>query len=1000
MPAPEKFNEDVVVNILPPLLDYIHEKDETTVSSRVPVGIIITKILKLLPIESLNQKLPGVLTDICHILRSKAWESREMARDTLAKMSSLLGPSCLGFVLDELRGALTKGYQLHVLSYTMHTILVTVIPEIKPGDIDYCLGSIVAVIMDDIFGVVGQEKDAEEYTSKMKEVKSSKSQDSMELIARTASVGHLVELVRPLQALLLEKLDLRMVRKIDELLTRIANGLLANAAAESRDTLVLCYEVIQKVYESEKPQAEPQLDPRLRRYLVQKGAKKSGDRGTTNKYTYKLVRFALDILRSVFKKHDSLRNAGNITGFIPILGDAVVAGEEEVKIATFKLLTVLVKVPFKTDDATKLYKVAAKEATKNISMSTSTTTDLAQTALKLTSVILRDRRDVVVKDAAVDMLLGKLKDDLTEPLYRHVTFNFLRSVLDRKVETATVYDTLDYVGTVMITNDDKDTRDLARGAFFQFLRDYPQKKNRWAKQLTFIVANLKYEREGGRLSVMEIIHLLLMKSADDFVQEIATNCFIPLVMVLANDDSEKCRLAAGELIKEIFRKADKERTSKFLTLVRNWLAQDDNAAVLRLAVQSFALYFQAREPTNKDRKDLDLLVGAVVRVLENYAHFAKDTDLLDTVLQTIPVLIEKHPATMLANERLWHLIPTPLTHPDGAVKLSSVRLVTAYLTDFYQKSKEAGAAQPVTGSHRLTLDTSMIDRLAAHAVGVLNPAVIGRWKRRMRKRHTTASLLADEDEEQPRSQDAPPLEETLATEASRIIVVLASFMDAGTPEAEPTDVDGEEEEKEKEREEEKKEGEDDEWGGIDDQDEGGDSDSPPPNITLQTLFTWLSDILVEETPAKAAYLVPKTAAMEIISALVSALPATSLAPSLTAILTSLAHLTDPSIPAPHSAEGAGSGFEARWEALSRGAAEAMDALQRRLGAAPYTRALLSVRERARRRREARGRKRKVDALARPEVYGRWKRARADMKTRRRKEKGAGQRARRVAGRYT
>ena len=114
------------------------------------------------------------------------------------------------------------------------------------------------------------------------------------------------------------------------------------------------------------------------------------------------------------------------------------------------------------------------------------------------------------------------------------------------------------------------------------------------------------------------------------------------------------------------------------------------------------------------------------------------------------------------------------------------------------------------------------------------------------------------------------------------------------------------------------------------------------------------------------------------------------------MLTPLAHLTDPSIPAPYSADET---FRARHEALGRGAAETMETLQRRLGAATYTRELLAVRERARARREARGRKRKVEALVRPESFGRWKRARADMKTRRRKEKGGEQRARRVAGRY-
>ncbi|KAI1634965.1 HEAT repeat protein [Biscogniauxia mediterranea] len=979
MPAEEKFNEDVLSNILPPLLDYLHEKDETTVSARVPVGVIIVKLLKLLPTETSNQKIPGVLTDICHILRSKAWESREMARDTLSEMSSLLGPSYFGFVLNELRGALTTGYQLHVLSYTMHSLLLQVIPQFQPGDLDYCLESIVAIIMDDIFGAAGQEKDAEEYVSKMKEVKSSKSQDSMELIARTASVNHLVELIRPLQAFLSEKLDLRMVRKIDDLLSRIATGLMGNAAAESRDTLVFCYEVIQKAYESQKPHSEPQINPKLRRYLIQKGAKRSDERGMTSRYTYKLVRFAIDVLRSILRKHDSLRNAGNITGFIPILGDAVVAGEEEVKIAAFKLLTVLVKVPFKTDDSTKLYKVSAKEATRSIAMSTSTSADLAQTALKLMSVIIRDRRDVIVKDAAVDMLLGKLKDDLTEPLYRHVTFNFLRSVLDRKVETAAVYDTLDYVGIVMITNDDKDTRDLARGAFFQFLRDYPQRKSRWAKQLSFIVANLKYDREGGRLSVMEVIHLLLMKSANDFVQEIATACFIPLIFVLANDDSEKCRLAAGELIKEIFRKADKERSSKFLTLARNWLSQDDNSPVLRLAIQSLALYFEAREPVSKDRKDLELLLDTIVKVLDDYERFSKDAELAKTAIETIPILIQKHPSKALAHERLWQLTPTTLSHFDTAVKVSSVRLMNTYLADFLQNNTDTKQTEPITGSHGLTLDMPMIERLVVHAVGVLSPATISRWKRKQAKFNDIQSDIYNGP-----SQDSPDIDEALASEVGRIVLILSNFMECGCSELEKEEGENVGDNGDEVEEDDNEE----EWCGFDakeDVAEGG------AKVTLQVLFTWLSDILVEETPPKSSALVPKMAALEIVSVLATTLPQTSLQSSLSTILAPLNHLTDPSIPTPFSVDEV---FKTRHEGLRTKATEVMDTLQRKFGTTEYTRQLLAVRERARKRRENRMRKRKIEAVAQPERFGKWKRGRFEKKVKRRKEKGLMNRNRR------
>ncbi|KAA8573257.1 hypothetical protein EYC84_003749 [Monilinia fructicola] len=624
MPKEPKFSDDLTSNILPPLTDYLHDKDESTVSLRVPVAVIVVRLLKLLPQEKMNERLPAVLTDICHILRSKAQESRDLTRDTLVKICVLLGPSCFGFVLKELRSALARGSQLHVLSYTMHSMLVATTPEYAPGDLDYCLPSIVAIIMDDIFGAVGQEKDEEGYISKMKEVKSSKSHDSMELIAKTATLSRLTDLIHPIRVLLKEKLNIRMVRKIDELLNRISSGLLKNTAAGSRDSLVFCYEVIQDVYNSQKPQAKGGRDDyRLKRYLLQKGAKRGGDRGATTIYTYKLVRFAFDVMRSVLKKHDNLRAPSNLAGFIPIIGDAIAQGEEEIKVAAFKLLGTIVKVPLKIDsDGTNLYRVATAEAIKI------------------------DRKDVPVKDRSVDDILERMKDDMTEPERRHVTFNFLRSVLDSKVETAIVYDTLDYVGTVMVTNDDKDTRDLARGAYFHFLRDFPQKKSRWTKQLAFIVANLKYEREGGRLSILEVIHLLLSKSSHDFVQEVSATCFVPLIFVLANDDSEKCRMAAGEVLKEIFKRADQERITTFLTLLRSWIKQTENTSVVRLALQTYGFYYNSQSEV--EDTDVKILLASVSETIQTASDHEADWELIYAALQLTATMCQKFPDALLS----------------------------------------------------------------------------------------------------------------------------------------------------------------------------------------------------------------------------------------------------------------------------------------------------------------------------------------------------------------
>jgi U3 small nucleolar RNA-associated protein 20 len=939
MPKQQKLSDYLTSNILPPMTAYLRDKDESTVSLRVPVAIIIVKVLKLLPQEQLDERLPAVLTDICHILRSKAQESRDMTRDTLTKICVLLGPSCFGFVLKELRGALKRGPQLHILSYTMHSLLVATIPQYAPGDLDYCLSQIVAIIMDDIFGETGQEKDAEEYISKMKEVKSSMSHDSMELVARNATLSKLTVLVKPIQDFLKLKLNIRMVRKIDELLNRISRGLLKNSAADSRDSLVFCYEIVQDVYKSADPEEKTKPNHKYKRFLIQKGAKKSGERGSTTVYTYKLLRFAFDVLRTVLKKNDGLRTPSNLAGWIPIMGDAVAEGEEEVKVAAFQLLTTIIKVPLKVSgEGTDLYRIAVAEALKSISSNSSTISDISQSALKLISAVLRDRKDVPVKDTAVDKLLTRLKDDMTEPERRHVMFKFLRAVLDSKVETAVVYDTLDYVGTVMITNPDKDTRDLARGAYFQFLVEYPQQKKRWKKQLSFITANFKYKQEGGRLSVLEIVHLLLNKLSDEFVQEVAATCFLDLCLLWGNDESEKCRMAAGEVFKQIFRKADSERTGVFLNLMRGWIKRDvktnEDSDVVKLAMQLYGFYYDSQT----DESDVPMILEYLLITLNKTASDPeKEWVYVYTALELTYTLLAKFPTALLTasptTKSVWAAVRASVSYPHAHVKTSATRTLGAVMSDFAKNNIPLQLPLRGSGGLKFTADDCMeLIRTMTHIF------------------------------------KAPVFPESLAEEVVKDLVFLGRVASANNvPFPKVGHSMGYVEE---------------------DEDEQSDGEEADKRSALDYLFNRLSSILRKEVPSppRAPALLPKTSALQLLQILTSHLPTTALTgTTLETILLPLHNLTDPSIPSPYSTDPI---FTSTYEALKSTSEDVMNALKKKVGTKEFSEGLVRVRKGVRDRRTQRSAKRRIEAVSAPEKSGADKRRKGERKKERRKERGA------------
>lgn len=951
MPRQEKLTDDIIKNLLPSLQEYLHNKDESTVSLRVRMAVSVVKMLKILPPERIAHHLPPLLTDVCHILRSRAQESRDMTRKTLVEISTLIGPSCFGFILRELRSSLARGYQLHVLSYTVHSMMVATASIFKPGDLDYCLPQIVSIIMDDIFGPTGQEKDAEEYISKMKEVRSSKSFDSMELIAKTATITHVAHLIRPLQILLEEKLDLKMIKKIDELLRRIGVGLLRNEAIESRDTLIFCFEILRDVQKAnaanmDKPSKEGY---RVKRYLVNARTSISARAGGTSSYQYKLARFSLDVLRSVLHKYDSLRTSANLSGLMPAIGDALLQAQEEVQISALRLLATIIKVPLNEIDESCATYIA--EAMKAIKETTSTNTELAQAALKLISAVLRERHQVPVREAEIAYLLKRLRPDLEEPDRQGVTFNFLKAVMARKLVIPEVYEVLDSVAAMMVTNQTQGARDLARGVYFQFLLNYPQGKERLSKQLGFLVKNLDYKHAEGRQSILEAVHLLLTKLVGDLAQDLVGTFFVPLVMMAVNDDSLECRKMAGVLLEEIFERADTEKTQNFLGLLRTWISQDEKPLLVRVSLQTYLTYL-AVNGTEAER-EVPTLQTRVTELLHagSRDEAATEWEVLYFALQLAAKLCSIVPMVLFRSSAapLWAAVRQSLYFPHAWVKLAASKLLGLFFADLGRTNAGAERPEPpLVGSGGLRLMPEEMIQVTKASLGYLR---------------------------------GPAVSDELAAQSVRNLVFLGRFMGMtsmiwgplpGAMDAYDSDQEAQDE---------------------NDETYGSDSAAQSSSKTaLQYMFERLSAILRREPlTTKAPSLVPKTASLQLLAALCNHLSVEVLSQSIETILLPLHNLTDSSIPAPYSTD---EGFRTAYQALVSTSQEIMALLQKKMGTTDYVTKLSKVREGVKQRREGRRVKRRLEAVAEPEKVGRDKKRKGAKKKEKRKERGGEERSRR------
>ncbi|RMZ81653.1 hypothetical protein DV737_g2420, partial [Chaetothyriales sp. CBS 132003] len=713
LPRQPELEHEVKSHLLTKLGDFIHYREEAEMSARLPTATVAVHLIKLVPANETQALAAPIVLDVANVLRSRSSESRDAARRALAEVVRLLGPTSLLFVLKEMRTALKRGYQLHVLSYTLHSILVNMSPSLKIGDLDYCLESIVAVIMDDIFGIVGQEKENQDYISSMKEVKSSKSFDSMEMIARSASLSHLTLLLDPIVTILTGSLTSKQSRQVDDLLRRVGIGLAQNPDAGKREVLTFAYQVIERFY---KEKASAPRRPQTRdeanraRFLVKHASDTKASTARQTSLSYKIVRFAIDNVRSALQKHAELLQPENVAGFLPIIGDALVEGQEDVKVSALKLLSAVIRLQMpELDQNAPVYVL---EAVKVVREANSTNDEAAQAALKLVAAVLRGRKSVAIRDQEVAELLRRVSPDLEVPERQGVTFNFIRAVMSRKYQLPELYDIVDKIGIMMVTNQTRGARDVARGVYVQFLLDYAQSSARWAKQQKFLMKNLQYEYPEGRESVMEAINMLVNKTAGDVSQALIAAFFIPVVLRLANDDNQGCRDLAGALLGRLFKKVAPEKSKDLLEPLRSWVNQRENQALTKIGMQAFTILFDAvHDGLDTEVKNIKQSISATLAACDIEGNDAGD--LLHRTLELLLKLAETRPAAAFSqsSEEIFQSVRSLVRHGDARVQADAASIVAA----FFRSCKPSSISKlPLISGHGLKLDeTEMRDLLRA-----------------------------------------------------------------------------------------------------------------------------------------------------------------------------------------------------------------------------------------------------------------------------------------------
>ncbi|DAZ99386.1 TPA: LOW QUALITY PROTEIN: hypothetical protein N0F65_005288, partial [Lagenidium giganteum] len=775
MDAHSKPQENMENQVLPMLKKYLFkgvtakgkakaanaEFDDEVVSSnavvvRVPLALAIVKVLRRLKAKTFYSEFPKLLLSFTKLLKSKQEDVRLSARTTLVKITVELGPSYFLPIVEELKHTLRDGYMVFVLAYTLNAILEKVATMVTPktppslsdgtdgvneadyaSPLDACIPSIMHILVEDLWRGTIENQDGSEHKSKMKEAKSCRSLDSIEMLARSItflpnpSVHMIVSaLVNKYQ----ENETPKSLLTLQEALKRVALGLSKNPGAERSYVFLYVYNMMQACLETVRPLSDEEKEKYKKAGKVRGGwvgswlvneksaaaaaqlAKRVSPKDTARvelqgrmtgfnrhqlqdkeqsiSHLEELLSFALFLIYAFIRSGEMRPEL--VDPLVPhLMRCAAEVKHNRVVINALKCLSVLLNhqelpsMDIALDQlVNRLFKILQKAgaATRN---------EMVQTCYRALTVMLRQRADYKLSESQLRVLLSFVRADLEEMDHQNATYSLLKSIISSRLVIPEVYDVMLRIGELLVQSDGQAARANCASIYITFLLEYPLGPKRLTHHLKFLVQNLAYTYESGRKAVLDCLGSLVRKFPLDVINDRAQFFLLPLILRLANDESSACRELAAEVVKSLVKRMGNQQLNESVLLIGKWWnPKGTDAKLLCTAAQATGLVLASR-PEFLDKIAFDVMRNAKAVLLQRLVAMEdmEDSEDMDwqVVYHTLACLVQFSDCLAGRTESwLWSksegghdfidkVIVKLLEYPHAWVRLSALRWVNSYL---------------------------------------------------------------------------------------------------------------------------------------------------------------------------------------------------------------------------------------------------------------------------------------------------------------------------------
>ncbi|XP_017027421.1 small subunit processome component 20 homolog [Drosophila kikkawai] len=638
----EKTNYDSKHKVNRRRLSYEREEEEI---QKVPIALAMVKLLQKLPLELLDNSLPGIFMKVCTFLRSPLKSVRMLTRDILKKIMLTLGGSYLGLLLEQLQSLLTRGFQVHVLSVTLHGVLDALKVDLQPDHIEKCLQNLLEVALNDIFGDVSAEKEVEKIVAHTPEAKpSAKSYLTLNIASRHIRDNCLLDLLLPFKEHLARSHSRKVTQKIQECFAKIVGGLVENTHIARESLLIFIYGTMsesisdllpgtQKRQLTDKEQAlmkrsRPDcliLQPAPGRRSVVTGNKQVKSNAQANAHI--LIEFGLELLHFVLKrkKLTDLDYQPFLHPLLPLLRDSLSSNHARTTTYALKCYTAIWLGEYELTElnAEALQPVVQRmfEILKNFSTFGATRQEenaqLVRASFKAVVALLRKCQDFKLSDEQIEQLLLHVEQELQEGECSSQTmvFTLLKALVSRKVDTRSLHDLMKRLGDLSIISPSDYVRDESRGILLTYIMEYTLRQQ-VDQMVKFMSVQLCYSQIAGRLSAIQFMHSIINKFPQLMLAKQSEFLYLSLGTRLVNDEDPSCRRSVAAALEALIARLTKVERQPLLDLTMLFFTapkSNHNPGVREMAAALLSRFVQAEKAGFAER--LPLVLPTLVSVL-------------------------------------------------------------------------------------------------------------------------------------------------------------------------------------------------------------------------------------------------------------------------------------------------------------------------------------------------------------------------------------------------